>query len=243
MGEHTLPDYTTKYKMATVFGGVDDAELASRLGSIVNYDRRGKVVFMDSFEETYLKWTEYKDGAGADAYLTNRESIFGDQSLKTISGDTAEDYCGVQRRFPLPPTTKVGVQCNIMMVNEDMEYYIYMDLYTGVKRYYSGVLFDDVNNTLKIYITGGVWQPIATELEVQRAHHNWHYVKYVIDRATNKYVRLIFNGVEYDISAYSMRDRDEDEAPNVHIRLQNIVKQNNNIAAYWDGFVLTHDEP
>ena len=45
---HTLPDYSTKYRMTNVFGNIDHSELAARLGSPSTFDRRGNIIFMDS---------------------------------------------------------------------------------------------------------------------------------------------------------------------------------------------------
>ena len=53
---HTLPPWTSKYKLTEVFSGIDVNELAVRLGSPVNLDRRGNIVFIDDVEHALRKW-------------------------------------------------------------------------------------------------------------------------------------------------------------------------------------------
>ena len=72
---HTLPDYTTKYKTAIVFGNLDHAELAARLGSIDIYDRRGAVIDLDNFEAPYMRWIGETLGGGGNVTLTTEKNL------------------------------------------------------------------------------------------------------------------------------------------------------------------------
>ncbi|GAI49683.1 unnamed protein product, partial [marine sediment metagenome] len=58
------PDYGSSAVKEVAGTLADMGELAARLSSIVEYDRRGDVVYLDDFEEPVLKWSPLAAGAG-----------------------------------------------------------------------------------------------------------------------------------------------------------------------------------
>ncbi|GAH58675.1 unnamed protein product, partial [marine sediment metagenome] len=51
---HTLPDYSTKYKMTNLFGNLDNSELAARIKPLSMLDRAGHLIWYDDFEADTL---------------------------------------------------------------------------------------------------------------------------------------------------------------------------------------------
>ncbi|MFH1593720.1 MAG: hypothetical protein ABID09_03365, partial [Candidatus Omnitrophota bacterium] len=83
---HTNPDYTSKGKLNTITASTDNAELAVRLGSVVTFDRRGNVIFIDDFEGATLFWTTGGAGVGNVEALTAAWGKSGSQSCELTAG-------------------------------------------------------------------------------------------------------------------------------------------------------------
>jgi len=60
---HGTPDWGVTASKKTIYSLHDMGELAVRLGSIVSFDRRGDVIFSDSFQNGLGK--VYASGVGA----------------------------------------------------------------------------------------------------------------------------------------------------------------------------------
>ena len=79
---HTLPPWTSKYRLVKIFANVDVAELVVRLGSPVSFDRRGNVVLIDDFAASVIKWSYPGYGTGNGHELSTAWAKSGSQSLK-----------------------------------------------------------------------------------------------------------------------------------------------------------------
>ena len=55
---HGYPDYGTQGPVSTVHSIQDLGELAVRLGSIVTFDRRGNVLWLDGFDSGIGAWSK-----------------------------------------------------------------------------------------------------------------------------------------------------------------------------------------
>ena len=237
---HTLPPWTTKYRMVTVFGQIDSGELAARLGSINTFDRRGNVVFMEDFEGTTLKWSESHTGSNPECYLTNTRSCHGDQSLYLYTGNMSGDITSLKRHFPLPVQSKLGFELSFSPIVTNFRYQITVTLRDGTT-VSEGLLRYD-NKTEKIQIETDTSVDIATGIDVTKLYNSWCTMKLVVDYATNKYVRVIFNNKQYDVSKYSMTTTSDTTTPRLYVRLSAIVQENFNRSTYFDSFIITQNE-
>ena len=199
---HTLPDYTSKWKTNTITAIADNAELAARLGSIVSYDRRGNVLWMDNFEGAVSKWQLTGAGVGNAQAINAAYSRMGEQSLKLTSGSTLTRQARARMYIPYRVDGKMGFEF-AWTRGLNMEYLtFYLYFYTGAKYVYSGLRFVNGTSTLEYLDDGAAWQTIEAGLSVMADNRAFNIMKLVVDTDTNYYVRALFNENEWDLSAY-----------------------------------------
>jgi len=240
---HTLPDYTTKYKMTKIFGNIDDAELAARLGSINTFDRRGNIAYFDNCSESLEKWNLSLTGAGASIILTTEKPHMGDASIKLTGGSTVTKRAAILKYTPELPSTRIGAEFifNLEQDIEEIEIMIAQAEATTTSR--GKIQFDIPNN--KIYYLAGVAET-KTELadyEFDTATGLYHSAKLVIDYSTGKYVRLVLSHRQYDMSTYDLYVNVAAYTPKCTSRFRLTSTDGNNGFAYVGGFIFTQNEP
>ncbi len=219
-----------------------NAELVARLGGMNTFDRRGNVVFMEDFEGSSLKWMS-AGPAGTVKYLSNKYSLYGDQSLYVQTAATTDNFITLIRSLPLPTPVKLGLQFSFLSYKNRLSYGLSLDVYDGSRYYYAELLFDDSDNTLKIRLNFDDWVTLETGLDTFRSFNNFTTFKSVIDIDAKKWVRILFNNTQYDVSDYDLWSDTSDEIKHVELRMT--VKTKEDAANYtWiDGVIFTQDEP
>lgn len=242
MGEHTLPDYTTKYKMTKIFASIDNNELAARLGSVDTYDRRGNIILIDDFEASTLKWTPYGIAARGSVVLNTTEARNGDQSVQCVTGNVDDDEAGISKYVPYLIGSRMGLECSIFMAL-NMDYYIVqLHRYDGTNVYDMELKIDRTNELLQIYRHPGVYQTIKDNIILYNYNNLFHTIKIVGDFVTGKYVRLMVDDTEYDISAYNLYHTGNPIGPSVLPRIYGRTESNNARTFYIDDVIVTQTE-
>lgn len=229
-----------------VYGNVHqfgNAELAARLGSLCLRDKRGYVQYMDDFEDTALKWTNSATGTGASVSLTNTESYFKDQCVKLICGTSGANKSYIARRFPLSASSRIGMEFFFMLTADDCQHRWKMFIYDGTNRYQMQIAMSSHDTNLTIAHDSASWTTLDSDFPAYEGDHMWHNLKLVCDTATKKYVRLILDDTEYDISAIDVYSTSDNSLPNIYIYIGIENEGTGNYAVYYDGFILTNNEP
>jgi hypothetical protein len=240
---HTLPDYTTKYKMVTVFGQIDDAELAARLNSPVTFDRRGNVVYLDTFDSSTINWNQdLKGGRGAISISADR-SWTGNTSLKLETGATANDWCWLTKRFLLTTANRIGLSLTVHAQSNNANLLIYLMGTTTTYSYTMLVEYDWENKTLKYQDDQGAWQTLTSNIEKGAAKELWTPIKMVLDFEEKKMVRIICGGVEYDVSTKPLASTGGSYDPKIIVWLIYTTEAAAAATAYIDNVILTQNEP
>lgn len=239
---HTLPPWTFKHRMSTIFGQIDIGELAARLGSIDNYDRRGNVIFMEDFEDNINRWFKFPIVGASSIAVSTERSRTGASSMKMTHSATDAETLYANNFLPIPVSGRFGLELSWTRGSNIDELQISIKKYDGTKRYDGIVKVDFANSRVRIYVAGGNWTDVVTSKTFYTMEYCFHTLKLVIDTATNKYVRLLLNNTEYDISAstvYSTTDTTGE-----HFRLQ-VQTLNGSAAANYtfiDDIVFTQNE-
>jgi len=240
---HTLPDYTTKYRLTRFFANIDDAELAVRLGSPVTMDRRGSVVWYDPFETVFNKWAvNYSVGTGWTG-LSHNTANHGDSSLLVRTPDDSNAITMLSKYMNSIKGERIGLE--ISWSSEDDYPRIGLGYYQYDGRNYTQGILWFYTQTDKMYIQDDTptLVEIASNVGWAEELHAWYTMKFVVDITKGKYVRAIFNNDEYDISATNLT-KTASANPDT-LLLQLIVWHTDNWAhdVYLDDFILTTDEP
>lgn len=193
-----LPDDSNIVKQGAVYGLDDQGELASRLGSPVNYIRFGDVYMMDEFDCGLGGWARSVPAFGSLVSLSGTYFLSKGVSMRLATGTALFPIVSAQRTLPLALSPKLGFSIAFMLgdhldtvtwalralVNEyTWYYYIHYNLATNVFTY------DD---------DGGLPVPFAN-LNLNRNMWPFHLFKLVIDTSTHTYLRVYIDNYEYNL--------------------------------------------
>lgn len=238
-GEMFLNDLTDEWGNTNIIGL---GETAARLGAVSRYDKRGEVIAYDDFEADKLSWVA--SGAATNAIvIPSIDSVsMGSQSVKLTTNSAVGATARITRFFPFSQLSNFGVEFSFTK-DDNQEYTrILLELLDGTWQITSEISIDVANSRLQCY--DGAWQTFASGITLSDTSHLFYTLKLVVDLVNRKYIRCLFLGQEYDLSAYSCDIVGVGGvAPVLYARLTN---KSNNVAGstiYADRFVLTQREP
>jgi len=240
---HTLPDYTTKYKMATVFGNIDSGELAARLGSINTFDRRGDTIWMEDFNSPVLTWSQSEIGAGSAVVLTADEKFRGSQSVSLTAGPAARRYGMIKHGINPLRIGKLGLEISVRPSPFDSYIQISIDIDDAINHYVSILRYDTTDGTIDIWDGDPDWTSVPGAHRISPLFHSFSPFKFVIDTSTGKYVRAMLGRTQWDLSSYSMQSTALGPYQTCLIVIYNEAQGAAAATAYVDGVIVTQNEP
>lgn len=239
---HSLPDYTTKYKMTTIFGNIDTAELAARLGSPFIHNREGNMIFYDDFEAENLHWDTATSGAGGAVALSTASAFMGEQSLKITGGSDTGKYGLAYRQLSLPVNTRLGYEVSFTN-NADLDYVLVsMTIFDGTNYHQGRIRFDQTNDKLYYYNSANTTIELDSDVIFLVGDFMYQPIKLVIDSSTNNYVRCIFGNKEYNMSNISLYQVADASNPYLYIDLWVGSNAGDNAYSYVDHAIVTQNE-
>lgn len=240
---HTLPPWTTKYRMATIFGQIDSGELAARLGSVNIFNRAGNIIFTDDFENINSAWGEVGSGTGSSLNIVSEFQLMGAQCFKLIAGSDSGLSARIRRYFALPTDTRLGTEW-AFTIDGDTDYIRFLNIYYDGTNSWQAVVKLDVTNSRILVDDETVGDvAIATGLKIYTAISLYNHLKFVVDFTTHKYVRVIFNNTTYDASSYDLDSGVSDRELNMYVEFKNHGNSGTNSVSYVDNCILTQNEP
>uniref|UniRef100_A0A6H2A1E6 Uncharacterized protein n=1 Tax=viral metagenome TaxID=1070528 RepID=A0A6H2A1E6_9ZZZZ len=240
---HGQPDYGISQARMNVYSVPDPGEAAIRLGAPSTFDRRGDTVHQDIFDQTTLQWyASIEEGTGSAALTTDR-CLSTDKSMLLTTGTAYGERVMVHKYLEFPREARWGFEFAFMLdsVSQELMWQAYIDDLTTM--YVPRVDLLGPTKVLRIAIPGE-YVTVATLTYLDASGWEWIHFKIVFDLATGKYIRLRFEDVEYDISAYSMAT----SATASTRRIDNRIQTTNKVATtarkcYIDNFIVTQNEP
>lgn len=240
---HGGPDFGIYHPKSTVISIEDLGELAVRLGSIVNFDRKGDVLWLDDFEDGIDKWVKVLTaGRGSVEWSAAHSHNKGFSALLT-SGATDGDVIGLLKYLPIPVFTKIGfevsftIDANIKFI--DFIFYIALQ----DDRHYARIRHIVATNTWRYYDWEGEYQDLSPTVRLYKRDEFFHTVKFVFDLTTQYYSHLKVNDTIFDLSSYKYRRTGGNGSfeCSFYIRVENnaAVKATSHI----DNAIITQNEP
>ena len=240
---HGLPDFGASTPKETVFALSDMAELAVRLGSVVSYDRRGDVVYIDDFESPVIKWTQALIGVGAAINLSAAIARSGSQSLFLRGGTVAGASAGITRNLPTITPKRMGAEITFSLNRTSIEWRWDILYYDGTNYHQGTMKFIDPTHKLQLLNGAGVYIDLAT-IALTSGIVYQHTLKLVVDFSTDKYVRFMLDDRVYDISSYDLRVSASAIGPLLLAGYSVDAVANGPINdVYLDDFIFTQNEP
>lgn len=240
---HGKPDWNRTNAASTTFQMDDLGELAARLGSVVTFDRRGDVVFIDDFENGLVQWLVSTGGTGAAAAVDTAQARNGAQSILMTGGSDGEGTVQLSRLGPLPVSSFVAAEASVQINSPISSFDWFIRRFGGGFRREFIVRYDDVNDELQTIDENGAFVSFATGVILRRAAHMFHTGKLVIDLTTNEYVRFIINNTTHLLTGRlpnAVVNATEDE---LDLVLDLTSRAGNNDTVRVDDAILTQNEP
>jgi len=218
------------------------AELAVRLGSIVNGDRLGNVLLMEDFESGIQKWAR-EASVGSTVRHSTLTAHNGAFSCELYADNVAGHYAYINRGITYPPSlTCLGVEMAFAPQAGMMDVHLWLNVYDGTTQHAVGMKYETQAKTLYYRNAALGWTLIATQPVSVGNIWIWNRLKFVIGLTTGNYVRAQLNSVEYDLSAVPMHAAASVTYPVISLTARS---ERNAMAAnlYVDDIILTQEEP
>jgi hypothetical protein len=240
---HTLPDYTTKYRLSRFFANIDDAELAVRLGSPVTMDRRGSVVWMDDMNSVQNKWNvDYSVGTGWTG-LSHHTANHGDASMLVRTPNNANAIVSISKYMNSIKGERIGLELSWCSADDVPRIGLCYFQYDGTNYTQGALWFYTLTDVLYVQDDVPALVPIANNVGWQEEVHSWYTMKVVMDLTKGKYVRAMINNDEYDISSINLTKAAivNPDWLAIFIYVSKVAATSHDV--YLDDFILTTDEP
>lgn len=218
------------------------SELASRLGSIRTFDRRGTTYWMDDFESSTLKWHSSTMLAGGSGAISTDTARNGDNSFKMVTDNTIHRGWQLVKRFATPKSDNVGVEINFSSASDIWELAIELSMYQGAYHYPAWITWTESNNTLKYYDSSGAYQTINDNVHHFQDEHLFYPIKLVADFNNHKYLRLIHGETEFDLSAHNLKTVASAAHQWLVLNVNFVTKENVAKTCYIDDIIITQNE-
>jgi hypothetical protein len=240
---HTLPDYTTKYKLAKIFGQIDVGELIARLTNIGTIDRRGNLFWYDDFEGTNLKWFKVEGGGGGAAVITDEVCFTGNHSAKITPVNVADAAVSLNIIMQQLTWKQLGFEVTFTYPVDVKQFRLAVQTTTLDYAFIAHAQIVNATNVLQIRNSAGGYTTVANDIIPYATYNNFHTLKLVIDLETGYYMRLIYDDVQYDVSAEALQTGAGSTSPYISIGLSTIAAGTGAFDLYIDNFILTQNEP
>jgi hypothetical protein len=181
------------------------AELATRLGSVVSYERRGQVLLVENFSNGLGFYTTTASGTGT-VELSPAKYYKGGYSVKMSPQSAAGNTCNLSGQIgSVPVGQRVGLGVWISYVAGLESVKIVLIVGDGSNQNISRIELEYSTGKVYAYTTA------AARTEVGRFETNaatlgsFRFVKFVINLSTARYVRVIVDDTQFDASAVSFQ--------------------------------------
>lgn len=220
----------------------DMAELAVRLGSMVNYNRYGSVFMLDGFEEGLNAWNKNTTGANSEVVVSDDTAYNGQVSCKVVSGTGLTPYAGIDKYLPPVSECRIGMQTTFSL-NLDVTNILFQVTY-GKKpfRHYFRINYNHTTGELESETAPGVWTDFADIGKLYDGSNNWHNLKLIIDLETKEFVRVSVDNEVYDMAGLGHETAAWAQGPFLFPILRVSGDGTTSGIAYFDNVILTYNE-
>ncbi len=198
---HGTPDWGLVGPISILYGLDDMAEHAVRAGAVSSWDRIGHVVFSDNFSEGLGAWRlEISSPDGIVGPYTG-EALSPPFCVRMLNGSGGATYARMRHYLGYAYRGQCGLELSIAF-SPDIEYIkfgFYSSLPTGRWIFY--VRLTPGTGDLAHGSDAVGWTPFANVGALVANIWQWHNVKIVADFVTGFFVRVVWEGIPFDMSA------------------------------------------
>ena len=236
------PDWGDSALTSGLFELKDLAELAARLGSVVSFDRGGKVIFIEDWNQGMQRWlVTYTGGTGSFQLTTG--NVFSPPLAAVMTPHTdATDTITITALTPATPSQSLGLESVYQDVTNVKYFEMHLRVYDGSVRHDYAIRWDRPNTKVQYYDSAGVWQDIAIISGSYPTIAPYIFLKMIVDEPTPSYRTLRLDDTDYDLSAYAAREVASGIRP--HYMIWFVVENNAaaTVSPQIDRIILTQEE-
>jgi len=240
---HGTPDWGARVPKSTVYGGIDLAEHAARVGSQVTFDRRGDVLWFDDFSGGINKWVVSANGTGSSYSWSAESSEFGPFSAKLVCGTEVWGGGSMLRAYALPALSQLGFEFAINRDADISQLTFGMVVYDGTITTSYTIRYTAASGLFEYQTTGGGYPDLTPTKILHPYRHLFHILKLVINPTNKKYVRLIADNIVYDLADLDAWQGAPVDVEYARCNINVVGTLNENAVAYIDRAILTQNEP
>jgi len=221
----------------------DLGELAARIDAHDVWDRRGQVVWHDRFESGLSAWRVGGGGTGNTIYVTAVDTEFGPYALVLVAGSDAGKNAQVFKYFPVPEINKWGLELGLALTTTFNYFSISLSRTHDEVKQQAYVIIDHDLGAIRIIEAGGGYITLGTIGDPVGSYKLYQQIKVVADFDTKKYVRVLYNDTEYDVSAYDLYESPDLDIDNQKTVLNIAGRTGSNDTATLGHVIITVGEP
>lgn len=244
---HGAPDWWTYRTTSKSYNLKDMAELAARLGSIHTFDRRGDVIWFETFTHGLQRWSLNIGGAGASVVISPVSFLSDGVSTLVTCRSNGNFTNGIQNWLPFTPHGDVGVEAAFTLDSQHTAFVLTLYTYDGADRTVAAIRYAPGTDTLDYLVdptAPGTWTSLAPTQVITPANRLFSHMKLVTDPANNLYVRAILNHVEYPLTNIPVfTAADVITTARLYVDLSYVGANLLNPTGYIDNVIVTEDEP
>jgi hypothetical protein len=240
---HGTPDWGGSAPKITTYKLDDHAELAARLGSIVSYDRRGEVLWLQDFTEGGQPFQVAGFGIGGDGYLTCAGALSGGICLCLQTDVLAGDYERVYQHGYYQVEGGVGQEIWFTVAANLRSVRMRVIMYTGVRSYDYQVMYNQITGELSVYEAGGAWPVIGVIAPLDTLYASYHPFKMVFNTITHEYVRVLLVDKEFSARGIGCFEAAIVSAKSMISMVYVTAEAAGGCAINLDNWIMTQNEP
>lgn len=226
------------------FGLQDMGELAVRLGSPDSHNREGNVIWMETFEYGLGAWSvvAYPTDVDGQAEIDSNFIRSSGYACRLTAGADIDDAIAITRRSPYPAVERYGLEYSLMVTDQQGQLWIMFTLLDGEASHEYTILVVPADEQIQIDDADLGMVTVVTGLDLAADYNLFNTFKVVFDLANDRYLRLIVNEREYDLSGYGCVVGTSLSSPRIDLEFQYINQATGESTVYLDDVILTRNE-
>lgn len=243
MTKHGAPDWSVYRIDSATYTVMDLAELAARLGSIVVFDRRGDVTFLENFDNGHARWDTTLEGADASVSISPDHFRTAGYSVALTCGSDGQRSAGIRILTPYPRQANYGLEASFTLEALHIAFVLGLTIYDGTDAHNFVVRYLRATGTLQYLDQDGNYQALTPTCRTYESDHLFNSLKLVATPITDVYDRAILNRQAYDLTALTGRVTPNLADQHFQIDIFYTGAADENPVGYVDDVILTQDEP
>ena len=215
---HGMADWGSYAPISSVYKGMDLSELATRIGSVVGFDRGGNALFVDDCSSGLTKWRVI-EGFGSKVRPQYGYNIFGGYSIRLDDDGTDTSRAEIYTGLPLYQNVSTGLELVANFVFGKTVVILVLEFDNGSVAKQFKVRLSNKSGSIEVLGHSNTWQTVGSFVPMNSGAMWTFFLKMIVDEGTNKYKTIRLNQQIIDAGSYSCYEAGSITANNITLRV------------------------